>query len=76
MDYQILKSKLVLKNMTYEELAERMEAEGSSITEKHLGSKIRGKYEFNRAEIKAIKTVLKLSDAEVMDIFFDGEETR
>lgn len=73
MDYQILKSKLVYKNMTYEELATRMEAEGASITEKHLGSKIRGKYEFNRAEIKAIKKVLNLSDAEVMDIFFDGE---
>ena len=74
MDYKILKKKIYLKDMTVEMLSERMKGNGVEISANHLNLKMNGKYEFNRAEIKAIKEVLGLTDAEVMDIFFDGEQ--
>ena len=76
MDYRILKSKIMLRGMTVAKLTEKLNANGLDIAVSTMYLKLRGESEFDRAEIKAIKEVLQLTDAEVMDIFFDGEETR
>ena len=76
MDYRILKSKIMLRGMTVAKLTEKLNEAGLDIALSTIYLKLQGKSEFDRAEIKAIKEVLQLTDAEVMDIFFDGEETR
>ena len=76
MDYRILKSKIALHGMTVAKLTDRLNEVGLEIAISTMYLKLQGKSEFDRAEIKAIKEVLRLTDAEVMDIFFDGEETR
>ena len=76
MDYRILKSKIMLRGMTVAKLTEKLNEAGLDIALSTIYLKLPGKSEFDRAEIKAIKEVLQLTDAEVMDIFFDGEETR
>ena len=76
MDYRILKSKIMLRGMTVAKLTEKLNEVGLDIAVSTMYLKLRGESEFDRAEIKAIKEVLQLTDAEVMDIFFDGEETR
>ena len=62
--------------MTVAKLTEKLNEAGLDIAVSTVYLKLRGDSEFDRAEIKAIKEVLQLTDAEVMDIFFDGEETR
>ena len=62
--------------MTVAKLTEKLNTNGLDIAVSTMYLKLRGESEFDRAEIKAIKEVLQLTDAEVMDIFFDGEETR
>ena len=74
MDYLILKSRIALKGINVEQLADKMKASGAEISTSQLYLKIRGKYEFDRNEIAAIKEVLNLTDKEVIDIFFDGNE--
>ena len=74
MDNRKLKSKITLYGYTVAELTEKLNAAGLEIAVSTMYLKLQGKSEFDRAEIKAIKEVLHLSDAEVMDIFFDGEE--
>ena len=74
MDYLILKSRIALKGINVEQLADKMKANGAEISTSQLYLKIRGKYEFDRNEIAAIKEVLNLTDKEVIDIFFDGNE--
>ena len=76
LDYRILKSKIMLHGMTVAKLTEKLNEAGLDIAVSTMYLKLRGESEFDRAEIKAIKEVLQLTDAEVMDIFFDGEETR
>ena len=76
MDYRVLKSKITLHGMTVAKLTDRLNEVGLEIAISTMYLKLQGKSEFDRAEIKAIKEVLRLTDAEVMDIFFDGEETR
>ena len=76
LDYRILKSKIMLRGMTVAKLTEKLNEAGLDIALSTMYLKLRGDSEFDRAEIKAIKEVLQLTDAEVMDIFFDGEETR
>lgn len=76
MDYRILKSKIMLRGMTVAKLTEKLNEAGLDIALSTIYLKLQGKSEFDRAEIKAIKEVLQLTDAEVMDIFFDGEETK
>ena len=76
MDYRILKSKITLHGMTVAKLTDRLNEVGLEIAISTMYLKLQGKSEFDRAEIKAIKEVLQLTDAEVMDIFFDGEETK
>ena len=76
LDYRILKSKITLHGMTVAKLTDRLNEAGLEIAVSTMYLKLRGESEFDRAEIKAIKEVLQLTDAEVMDIFFDGEETR
>ena len=75
MDYRILKSKITLHGMTVAKLTDRLNEVGLEIAISTMYLKLQGKSEFDRAEIKAIKEVLQLTDAEVMDIFFDGEES-
>lgn len=72
MDNRKLKSKITLHGYTVAELTEKLNAVGLEIAVSTMYLKLQGKSEFDRAEIKAIKEVLHLSDAEVMDIFFDG----
>ena len=76
MDYRVLKSKIMLHGMTVAKLTDRLNEVGLEIAISTMYLKLQGKSEFDRAEIKAIKEVLQLTDAEVMDIFFDGEETK
>ena len=76
MDYRILKSKITLHGMTVAKLTEKLNANGLDIAVSTMYLKLRGDSEFDRAEIKAIKEVLQLTDAEVMGVFFYGEETR
>ena len=76
MDYRILKSKIMLRGMTVAKLTEKLNEAGLDIALSTIYLKLQGKSEFDRAEIKAIKEVLQLTDAEVMDIFFDGGETK
>ena len=76
MDYRILKSKIMLRGMTVAKLTEKLNEAGLDIAVSTIYLKLQGKSEFDRAEIKAIKEVLQLTDAEVMDIFFDGGETK
>ena len=76
MDYRILKSKITLHGMTVAKLTDRLNEVGLEIAISTMYMKLQGKSEFDRAEIKAIKEVLQLTDAEVIDIFFDGEETK
>ena len=76
MDYRILKSKITLHGMTVAKLTEKLNANGLDIAVSTMYLKLRGDSEFDRAEIKAIKEVLQLTDAEVMGVFFDGEETK
>ena len=61
--------------MTVAKLTEKLNEAGLDIAVSTMYLKLRGDSEFDRAEIKAIKEALQLTDAEVMDIFFDGEET-
>ena len=75
-DYRILKSKITLHGLNVAELTKKLNENGLDIAVSTMYLKLRGGSEFDRAEIKAIKEVLQLTDAEVMDIFFDGEETR
>ena len=76
MDYRVLKSKITLHGMTVAKLTDRLNEVGLEIAISTMYLKLQGKSEFDRAEIKAIKEVLQLTDAEVMDIFFDVEETK
>lgn len=76
MDYRILKSKITLRGLNVAELTKKLNANGLDIAVSTVYLKLRGESEFDRAEIKAIKEVLQLTDAEVMDIFFGGEETK
>ena len=76
LDYRILKSKITLHGMTVAKLTEKLNEAGLDIAVSTMYLKLRGDSEFDRAEIKEIKKKKQLTDAEVMDIFFDGEETR
>ena len=76
LDYNLLKSKARYRGMSTAELSRRLKEAGTEISVPTMYNKMNGITEFTRCEIQAIKEVLNLSDAEVMDIFFDGEETR
>ena len=73
MDYRLLKSKATLRGMSTAELTRKLNDAGTEISLPSMYNKMRGETEFTRSEIQAIKEVLGLTDAEVMDIFFDGE---
>ena len=74
MDYRLLKSKATLRGMSTAELTRKLNDAGTEISLPSMYNKMRGETEFTRSEIQAIKEVLGLTDAEVMDIFFDGNE--
>ena len=74
LDYRKLKSKITLRGINITELVEKLDAIGIKISVPAFYVKMRGETEFTRSEIQGIKEVLNLSDAEVMDIFFDGEQ--
>ena len=74
LDYRLLKSKATLRGMSTAELTRKLKEAGTEISLPTMYNKMRGDTEFTRSEIQAIKEVLNLSDAEVMDIFFDGNE--
>ena len=73
MDYNLLKSKAKYHGMSTAELTRQLNKAGTEISLPTMYNKMGGDTEFTRSEIQAIKEVLNLSDAEVMDIFFDGE---
>ena len=74
MDYRLLKSKATLRGMSTAELTRKLNDAGTEISLPSMYNKMRGETEFTRSEIQAIKEVLGLTDSEVMDIFFDGDE--
>ena len=74
LDYRLLKSKATLHGMSTAELTRKLKEYGTEISLPTMYNKMRGDTEFTRSEIQAIKEVLNLSDAEVIDIFFDGNE--
>ena len=73
MDYRLLQSKSAYRGMSTAELTRKLNEAGTEISLPSMYNKMAGRTEFTRSEIQAIKEVLNLSDAEVMDIFFDGE---
>lgn len=60
-----LKAEIARNNYTIPSLARAMR-----IGKKALYAKIGGKSQFKQEEIKSLKSVLSLSDAQVLDIFF------
>lgn len=70
MDNRKLKSKITLHGYTVADLTEKLNAAGLEIAVSTMYLKLQGKSEFDRAEIQALKEVLQLTDAEVIDIFF------
>jgi len=63
----LLKSKMVLKEMTTEAISKEMD-----ITKSTFYKKLRGTTEFTRAEILTIAKVLELRDKDIMNIFFEN----
>ena len=67
---RLLRSYIVLQGLTFAQIAEKL-----GIHEATLGRKIKRGGTFTRAEIYKIKTVLELSDEEMISIFFANELT-
>lgn len=67
MNANLLKSKMVLKEMTTEAISKEMD-----ITKSTFYKKLRGTTEFTRAEILTIAKVLELRDKDIMNIFFEN----
>lgn len=71
MNINLLKSKLALQGVNVERLSEKMAWHGAEIKSESIYRKMRGVTEFTRIEIIAISKALKLTDEEIMDIFFN-----
>lgn len=63
-----LKAKIISRGMTVESFCKE-----AGFARSTFDRKLRGKYEFDRAEIERIKLVLNLSDEELRTIFFNSE---
>jgi len=63
---KLLRSKLILAEMTDGELAEKL-----GISRQSVSQKLNGHRQFNSNEISKIAHILKLEPKEVMEIFFD-----
>lgn len=68
MNVNILKSKIALKGITIDELAEQI-----GISKTAMYRRLNGTNSFKANEIKAMKTILSLDMNEVSDIFFSDE---
>lgn len=70
MDYSKLKAKVTLNNTNIETLVDQMKDCGISVSRNTLYRRFRGESEFTREEILALKSILNLTQAEVLEIFF------
>ena len=68
MNANMLRGKIVAKGYTIERFCEE-----AGFNRATFDRKLSGKYEFDRAEIRRIITVLELTDEEVRAIFFAEE---
>ena len=64
---KLLRSKLILAEMTDGELAEKL-----GISRQSVSLKLNGRRPFNSNEISKIAHILQLTPEEVMQIFFDN----
>lgn len=71
MKANVLKSKLRLFEMTYDEVLVELKKVGVSMSKASWSRKISGQNEFDRDEIDGLIKVLKLTADETMEIFFD-----
>lgn len=67
----VLKSKIKLHDMTYDELLNELQNAGVSISKASWYRKLSGRIEFNRDEIEGLINVLSLTPDETVEIFFD-----
>ena len=68
MNVKLLKSQIVLNQYTLVQVAAYLEISRSA-----LYRKISGESEFTRKEVLKLKSLLKLSDHQVIEIFFNEE---
>ena len=68
MNVKLLKSQIVLNSYTLVQVAAYLEISRSA-----LYRKISGESEFTRKEVLKLKCLLKLSDHQVIEIFFNEE---
>lgn len=52
-------------------LVKKMNEEGETIVRSTIYKKLRGESEFQSSQIKAISKILKLTNKEMLDIFFE-----
>ena len=68
MNGYLLKAEIISRGMTVESYCKE-----AGFARSTFDRKLRGKYEFDRAEIERIKVVLELSDEKLRTIFFSSE---
>lgn len=66
-----LKSHMALKEMSVNELLDLINKKGVKMSRNSFYRRMNKVHEFDRAEILAIVDILKLSEKEMLDIFFN-----
>ncbi|WP_282798619.1 hypothetical protein [Lactococcus lactis] len=62
---------LKTKGKNVDWLVKKMNEEGETIVRSTIYKKLRGESEFQSSQIKAISKILKLTNKEMLDIFFE-----
>lgn len=70
---ELLRSKIVAEKLSTAEFLNQLQGKGVSISLAAYYRKKNGESDFTRKEIIGISEVLKLNDAEIMNIFFDDK---
>lgn len=66
-----LKTKMLALDLTVDEVINNLENHGVKMSRVTFYRKMKGTSEFNRMEILALSKILKLTDDETIDVFFN-----
>ena len=73
MDGRLLKAKIIINGLQVDQFLEKVNHDEKVLDRNKYYRVLRGEDEFDRKEIQSIATALKLSDVEMLNIFFKEE---
>lgn len=73
MDGRLLKAKIIINGLQVDQFLEKVNHDEKVLDRNKYYRVLRGEDEFDRKEIQSIATALKLSDEEMLNIFFKEE---